>query len=298
MMSAKRSILCILTAGVLWSSLGIFVRSLNEAGIMSMDIVFLRAVVTAAALFVYLLIRNRDLLRIRLRDVWCFLGTGIASITFFNYCYFQTVAMASLSTAAVLLYTAPVFVMVLSYFLFKEEFSGKKVAAIVLTVAGCALVTGVLEGGQAVTWQAVLYGLGAGLGYGLYSIFGRFALEKGYHSLTITFYTFAVAAVSTVFFADIRGIAAVSFSSASMLFVSVALGIVCTVLPFLLYTVGLLGTDNSTASIVASIEPVTATLFGVIVYRESIDTAQICGIVLVLAGVVTANRKGRGKNGK
>ena len=97
----------IAAAGVLWGLLGIFVRHLNARGLASMDLVFLRSLTATVVLFIGLLIFDRKKMRVRLRDFWCFLGTGIGSIVFFNYCYFTAVRMMSLAAAAVLLYTAP-----------------------------------------------------------------------------------------------------------------------------------------------------------------------------------------------
>ncbi len=136
-------------------------------------------------------------MRVRLRDFWCFLGTGIGSIVFFNYCYFTAVRMMSLAAAAVLLYTAPAFVMLMSAVLFREKMTGRRVLSVLLTFAGCAFVTGFA--GSGISASGILVGLGAGFGYALYTIFGHYAIERGYDSLTITFYTFLVAAVTSLF---------------------------------------------------------------------------------------------------
>ena len=112
----------ILAAGSLWGSMGLFVRVYNARGLQSTDIVAIRAMATVIAMFVFMIFFRRELLRIRLRDLWCFLGTGIGSIVFFNYCYFKTISLTSMSVAAVLLYTAPAIVMVLSRILFGERF--------------------------------------------------------------------------------------------------------------------------------------------------------------------------------
>ena len=84
----------ILAAGSLWGSMGLFVRVYNARGLQSMDIVAIRAMATVIAMFVFMIFFRRELLRIRLRDLWCFLGTGIGSIVFFNYCYFKTISVA------------------------------------------------------------------------------------------------------------------------------------------------------------------------------------------------------------
>lgn len=279
----------ILIAGVLWGSMGLFVRTLNGQGLASMEIVGLRAAVTAVALFLFLLLFDRKLFQIRLKDLWCFLGTGICSIVFFNFCYFKAITMTSLSVAAILLYTAPAIVMVLSYFLFKEKLTKRKLLALGMTFIGCVLVTGILSETGSVSAGGILVGMGAGLGYALYSIFSRYALEKGYASLTITFYTFLIAALVSCFLTDMGKVAQVATDGAGNLFFCLAFGVLCTVAPYLTYTLGLQYVENGKASIIASIEPVTATLLGVILFHENLTVSGVLGIVLVLGALALCN---------
>lgn len=283
--------LCIFAAGVLWGCMGLFVRRLNALGLVSMDIVTLRAMVTAVTMLLFLLVYDRKLLRVRLKDLWCFLGTGICSIVFFNFCYFKAMEMTSLSVAAVLLYTAPAIVMVLSYFLFQEKLTVRKVLSLFITFAGCVLVTGIFSDHGTITASGIWIGLGAGLGYALYSIFSRYALERGYHTFTIIFYTFLIAAFAGLFLSDMGKIGEVSISSTGTFFLCLALGIVCTVVPYLTYTLGLQYVENGRASIIASVEPVTATLLGVAVFHEKITVTGILGVLLVLFALVICNTK-------
>ncbi|MDD7177105.1 MAG: EamA family transporter [Lachnospiraceae bacterium] len=281
--------LLILIAGVLWGSMGLFVRTLNGQGLASMEIVGLRAAVTTVALFLFLLLFDRKLFHIRLKDLWCFLGTGICSIVFFNFCYFKAITMTSLSVAAILLYTAPAIVMVLSYFLFREKLAKRKLLALGMTFIGCVLVTGILSETGSVSAGGILVGMGAGLGYALYSIFSRYALEKGYASLTITFYTFLIAAIASCFLTDMGKVAQVATDGAGNLLFCLAFGVLCTVAPYLTYTLGLQYVENGKASIIASIEPVTATLLGVILFHENLTFSGALGIVLVLVALVLCN---------
>ena len=276
----------ILLAGMLWGSMWLFVRTLNGRGLASMGIVSLRAIVTAVSMLIYLLIFDRRCLRIKLRDIWCFFGTGILSIIFFNYCYFSAITLTSMSVAAVLLYTAPAIVMVLSYFLFRESFTARKVIALILTFAGCVLVTGVIGETARVSAAGILTGLGAGLGYALYSIFSRYALERGYHSLTITFYTFLIAAIASLFMTDPVKVMSAAASSPGMLLFSIAFGVLCTVVPYLTYTLGLTQVENSRASIIASVEPVTATVLGAILFHEQLTFSGVLGMAMVIAALV------------
>ncbi|MCI5620869.1 MAG: DMT family transporter [Lachnospiraceae bacterium] len=284
--------LWIILAGILWGCMGLFVRRLNALGLVSMQVVELRALVTSVVMFLVLFIGKRELLRIRLRDLWCFLGTGLCSIVFFNFCYFKAIELTSLSVAAVLMYTAPVLVMIFSFFLFHEKFTGRKVLALVMTFAGCVLVTGVLDQQNMVSPMGILTGLGAGLGYALYSIFGRYALERGYQSFTITFYTFFIAFIGTLFLTDIRPVMQVACQDVASILISLGLGVICTVFPFLLYTLGLSYVENSKASIFASVEPVTATLLGAVVYQEKLSVSGTLGVVLVIVALIICGKTG------
>lgn len=281
--------LLILTAGSMWGSMGLFVRVLGKTGCSNAEIVFLRAIVTAVCLLAYLAVYDRSLFRIRLKDLWCFLGTGLLSIVFFNICYFTTITLTSLAVAAVLLYTAPAIVIVLSAFLFSEKITGRKLIALLMTFAGCVCVSGLLSGDSSLTLTGFITGLGAGLGYALYSIFGRYALQRGYHSFTINFYTFLFASLAALPLSDAGKILSVSTSSPFMLFFSVACGIVTTALPYIVYNFGLSSMENGQAAIIASIEPVVATLLGFFVFHEALTPGNILGIGLVLSAIVLSN---------
>jgi len=151
-MKQSKSALCVLLAGTLWGSMGLFVRKLNAVGLYALDIVQLRIAISLVLVGLYLLIFARDKLRVRLRDLWCFAGTGIVSLLLFSWCYFSGMQEASLSVMAVLLYTSPAFIVLLSVLLFRETLTRQKLLALVLTFAGCCLVSG-LGSGSAVSMK-------------------------------------------------------------------------------------------------------------------------------------------------
>lgn len=279
----------VLLAGILWGTMGIYVRRLNALDFTTIEIVAVRSVVTAVLLLLVLFFYNRKMLKIRLKDIWCFVGTGILSIVFFNYCYFKAITMTSLSVAAVLLYTAPAIVMVLSAFLFHEKITTVKIISLVATFAGCVFVTGLAGGTGSLSTAGILVGLGAGLGYALYSIFSRYAIERGYHSLTISFYTFVFASVGVLPLADMKIIYDACAKDAGIAGFYLVFALVSTVVPYILYTLGLTALENSKASIIASIEPVTATVVGMVLFHEKVTIHNFAGIILVLGGIVICN---------
>lgn len=285
----KMAVVFVLLAGTLWGFMGVFVRKLNEYGFETMDIVALRAIVTFIFMAIFLTIYNKSLLKIRLKDVWCFLGTGILSIVFFNYCYFKAITLTTLPVAAVLLYTAPAIVTILSAFLFKEKVSVIKIGALILTFAGCVLTLGIVGSSIKIGIVGILFGLGAGVGYALYSIFSRCAINRGYHSFTISLYTFMFASITTIPFSSVSKMKEFAFEGIENIGFLLVFGMISTVLPYIFYNFGLKGLDNSKASIIASVEPVVAAMVGVILYNEKIWVSQLFGIAMVLASIVMCN---------
>ncbi len=286
----QKSAAAILFAGSLWGTIGLFVRGLSGTGLSSLQLVFLRSMVTAALLFLYLLFFQRSALKIRLRDLWIFLGAGILSILFFSVCYFSTIQMADLSVAAVLLYTAPVFVMLFSLFLFGEKLNARKILALLCCLAGCALVSGILGAGS-LTLPALITGLLSGLGYSLYSIFGKYAVQKGYSALTTTFYTFLFSAIASIPFAGLGEIPGKFAAQSGSVLLMLLMGVATSVLPYLLYTYGLSGTEPGKAAIFASVEPVVAMLLGLVFFGEGLTPASVLGVALVLAAVALLSQE-------
>ncbi|MFE8070490.1 DMT family transporter [Marinobacteraceae bacterium S3BR75-40.1] len=207
-------------------------------------------------------------------------GLGIAgNFTF----YFLSIAEGSIAVAATLMYCAPIFVYAVSFLLGLEAFTAFKVAAIALVMLGIALLTGVYDpepGG--VTLLGMVTGVLAGLSYAVF-IFGfKFAAAHGSPQMIL-----AVALTTLVLLLPWLGqgkqMLAALHTPDWPLFL--ALGVLGAGLSFFLYIVGLKNTAPAAASVVAMVEPVTASLFGVLVMGERLQSLQLAGMVLILVTV-------------
>ncbi|WP_295361813.1 DMT family transporter [uncultured Pseudoramibacter sp.] len=279
----------VILAGCLWGVISIFVRQLNALGITAMECVAIRTTITAIILCVFLLARDPRQLRVRARDLPLFAASGLGSVLFFSYSYFKALEVfGGAAMPALLLYTAPVFVMIFSALLFHEKWTKQKAAVLVLTFTGLVLVTGAFNGLSAIPVTGVLFGMGAAVGYALYSIFGKLIGLRGYSPAVSTFYTFVFASAGAV---PLSGILADWPRLMCPAGVGAALGIafISTTLPFFFYTRGLMGLEAGRASVLASSEPITAVLVGLLVFHESFTIAKILGMVLVLSGIVLIN---------
>lgn len=278
-----RSAWMVAGAGALWGLISLFVHTLQSDGLTSLQIVFFRNLLAGVVLGGIIIIKERKWPRFCLRDGWMFLGTGMVSIALFNYCYFATLERSSVAVASLLLYTSPIFIMMLSAVLFHERLTGQKLLSLVMTVAGCACMTGVFCENQAVAWSTVLMGLGSGLFYGLYSIFGKYALRK-YSAMTVSFYTFVFAALATAPFCALDNVRFIAAHPQDLL-IGLGLAVVSTVAPFLLYTAGLNGIQASKAAVLAIVEPLVASVLGVIVFCDDFTVWTLLGMILIFSAI-------------
>ena len=283
----------IVIAACFWGSMGIFVRRLSDFGFDPIQIVSIRVTLGALIFYLFLLIKEQNGSRISLQDIPLFFGLGIGSILFFTVCYFSAITIMPLSTAAILLYTSPIWIMLMSAVFFHEQIDGRKILALILAFAGCVLVSGI--SGDGITLTGLLLGLGSGIGYGLYSILGTIALRR-YSPYTVTTYTFIFAAVGSWLICHPADMLS-RFSAASdlpgLVFLCFLTALVTAVIPFLSYTLGLQTVEASKAGIIATIEPVVATIIGIFCFSESLTVASGTGILLILFAVMILNWKKR-----
>ena len=280
----------VIGAGVLWGIISLFIRGLSAAGFDPMQISLIRMATAAPIFLLTALILGRDL-RVKPRDLWMFAGTGIVSIVLFNVCYFHTMIKSEASVAVVLLYTSPVFIMLLSAVIFREKITGRKILALVMTFAGCVLVAGLLGGSYTLSPPVILLGLGSGLFYGLYTIFGSVALRR-YDTRTVTAYTFLFATVGSLpLCRPAEGVRALAAHPAALLW-CLGMALVSTMAPYLLYTWGLSRMSNGRAAILVTVEPLVGALLGILAYHEPANPAKLLGMALIFGAVILLNLSG------
>lgn len=287
----NKYLVAVFSSGVISGFTGIFRRTIATLGIDSFGFVFIRSSLGALFFAVAILLTDPRNFKVKLKDCWCFIGVGLVSFTGFNLCYFQAMTLMSLSAAAILLYSAPVFVILFSKILFQESVTKRKLISMGMAIVGCFFSSGVIAGDVRLSLPGLLFGLGSGVGYALFSIFGTLAMKRGYHSVTVNFWSCVLAAISLALIGAYRTPLAVFPSGKTTGLLYAAVGFVTCFLPYMLYTYGLSGLEPGQASITVSIEPVVATAVGVLVYKEKLDVWILFGMALVLSAIILLNKR-------
>jgi DME family drug/metabolite transporter len=280
----------VLVAATLWATLGIIFKVLiGDHGLSRITIAFFRASLSAVVLFAALALRRPGSLRIKARDGLFFAAFGLFGIAAFYIVYITAIDLAGMSVAAVLLYTAPAWVALISAVFLGEKLTPVKLVAVTLAMAGCALVARVYDvRGLQLNWLGIVAGLGAGLTYALYSVFNKVGLRR-HDGWTVLAYGLLA---GSVFLAPLQSpqwlIAALRQPGAVVWLLVLALG--PTLGAGLSFNAGLRHVTVSSASIVATLEPVIASLLAFTFLHERLDPAQLVGGGLILAAVIFLTR--------
>ena len=183
-------------SGICWGTGGVFVRVLHIFGFTSVSILSTRVFGATLILFIILLFFNREAFKIKLKDLWLFLGCGLIGTLMLNLCYNEANFASSLSLAALLLSLSPIFALIFSAIFFKEKLTPKKIGCLIVALFGCLLVSGFLESsGYQWSFHALIFGLASAVFWATYSIFSKMASNKCYSTLTIIFYSFLLIAI-------------------------------------------------------------------------------------------------------
>ncbi|MCQ2547245.1 MAG: DMT family transporter [Clostridia bacterium] len=283
-----------IAAGIMFGSVGVFVRKLYADDFSNATVLFSRAVLASVMLLIYILITKPALLKLRKQNLpWVF-GCAVCSMLVTNICFNISRTTLSLAFAAVLLSIAPVYSLIISRFAFGSRITRKQIVCVAMTIAGCILVSGVI--GSAVHLYAfgVFAGIISGISYGLFSIFSKKGIEGGLNPLTITFYSMLIVSVVLAPFTDFPTIAGYIAASPlhSMLFL-IAHSLTVGVLPYLFLAMSSKHLNPGTVNILASCEPVAAMIFGVIFYNEVPTVLSLLGLIVtvVALGILCKGRE-------
>ena len=289
----------VLIAALMWGSIGIFVNGIAAMGVSSQSMAAFRLLVGALILAPVLMFMGcrpgegstvaqdpLTLFKASPKELVPCALVGIVGLAAANTCYYECMREVGMSTASVLLYTSPVFGVMLGRVLYREDVTPNKLVAIVFNIVGCvlAVTNGDLSGFHFSVW-GVTSGVIAGLCGASLAVFSRIA-TKTVHPLAVTFWGFVFGgAVMAAPWPDVA-----AAMSPQLLLLFLGFGLIPTAVAYILYMQGLsMGLETSKVPVVMSFETVVTVLVGIGVYAEPAGAIKVLGIVLVLASILIMN---------
>ena len=279
-----------LISGVCWGCCGVFVRALDEAGFDNITITFSRVIIVVLLLGLCILVYDRRLFRIDCRQLPLVALIGITGQFLFNICYNTAVLELSLSLATILLCTAPVFVIIFGAIIFNEKITPVRVICMIAVLAGCVLLSGIVDSGGLI-WSVL--GLAAGAATAILNAIATMATNeasdvRGIHPLTVQFYVAAFALIPMLPFADYSTVGGfIAESPFSHIPYLIVYALIAALLPNLLFNIAFKFMDSGIVSILASgAEPTSALIFGLLLYQEVPTVCGLIGMVLVVGAII------------
>ena len=286
-------------AGIMFGSTGIFVRTLTENGVDSTTLLFLRFSIAVLYIFLAILLTDKSLLKIKKDDIPLLVLCGLC-ILGLNLCYNSSINTVPLSLAAILLSTAPVFVLIFEYFLFNEKITSIKVLCVILVLIGCTLVTGLIEENSIdISILGIIAGIGSAVFWAIYSVASRKSIDMGRHTFTILFYSLITITIVTIPFTNFGQIT--NFVSLNIVPNTIFLllhSLISFALPYIFITISLNHIDAGTAVILCSGEPIAALVFGMIFYLEMPTFLMVCGVFITIAALILLSRSSANEDAK
>ncbi len=281
-------------AALLWATLGPFYKTILalEPNFTPLNIVFFRTAFTSLILFLAQILGRR--FSPKQVDWILFLSYALVGVALFYTVYAYAIDAIGVGMAAILMYTAPAWVAIFSHFLFGEKLTFFKVAAIILTFSGSALVAKVYRPETLrFNLYGIILGLGAGLTYSFYNIFNKLAVRR--HSPVDTLmYSMGLGALFLLPF-TYRNIV-LPFRNTSLFLWLLAMSIIPSLGGGFCYITALRFIPVSVASIMANLEPVAAAAMGAILFGERMEGLQLLGAFLIIGGILVLQLGGsRGK---
>ena len=293
-MKNKIYVFIVILSGIFWGSSCLFVDYLKtHTPATSVQITAIRIVLAALVLNLWLIVKGKgfSLYKISGKSWLLCAISGFCSVVAMGMFYYSCMVETSAAVAVILLYTAPLFVMIMSLFFFKEKMTVQKMVAFVIAIVGCALVSGIASGSR-ISALGIFLGLMSGFTYSLYGIFTSIFMKENKDTLTFTALSFFFAAIGALIISKPWEIVKFTLEVENIpltLIMYLLLAICTAVIPFFLYSKGIEGVKPDVASILAFSEPLMACVFGTAVLGQDMDIFGVIGIVCVCAAIVVLN---------
>lgn len=284
-------------SALILATTAIFIRYLTQTyNLPPLVLAFWRDAFTASFLFVALRLFSPQLLKVKRQHLIYLIIYGLI-VALFNALWTLSVALNGAAISTVLVYSSGAFTALLGWWLLKESLGWIKLLAVVLSLSGCTLISGVWDSGA---WQTnlvgILTGILSGLCYAIYTLLGRSASQRGLNPWTTLLYSFGFATVFLLLFNLLPGnpLPGAAVSPADFFWLGnsltgwsilLLLAIGPTLVGYGLYNVSLVYLPSSVVNLIATLEPVFTAVIAYLLLGERLSEVQLLGSGIILTGI-------------
>ncbi len=281
-MMKKRGYIEVILSGICFGFLGYFGKTAYSLNILPFELLALRYTTSAIIMLVVSLIFYFDELKsFSKKEILTSMLLGIFGYALFSSLFFYALSGLSASLTVLLLYTYPVMVALLSYFILKESMSLTKVLAIFLVSVGMYFLVSAEWNFNSLNY--LLAGIGAAFFYSLYILYSRKQLTHS-HPFISSFYVQLSAGM--ILFLSFKNLSRPLEIFQSHSFFIILMAFICSFMAMTLFLTGLKKITSTETSILSTTEPISGIIIAYFFLNEKITLLQLFGGGLILIGII------------
>ncbi len=266
-----------ITSMIIFGTLGLFVRNIS---VSSGELALYRAVLAMLLIGVFFVITKQRIPFAKIKkEVPLLLASGVAMganwILLFEAYKYTTVSVATLSY-----YFAPVIVIIVCPFLFREKLTWKQIICFVMSTLGIVMITGIGTSGTGKDLIGIICGLGAAVLYATVILLNKFIKNiSGIHRTFLQLITAIIVLLPYVLFTS--GITMTKLDTTGWCSLLIV-GLIHTGIAYCMYFSALEKLPGQEAAILSYFDPLVAVILSVTVLGEPMTIMQILGGILIL----------------
>lgn len=284
-----KGFILVIIAALFWGYLGVPTKNLYDFNFDSFSVCFFRTSIAGIFYFLYCFKKDYMLLKVDKKGLLFFILYGAIGFATTFICYNVSVNYTSIAIGTMFMFTSQIWVVILSYFIFKEKFTARKIIAILLTLTGCFMMCEVYNPKNLnLNLQGVILGLISGITFALQIIFAKISSKK-YNQNTLLAYSFIFASLFLLPFMNVKNTWNI-LSNTNNLYIIIKnifiIGVFTTVIANGAYLKSVEYIEVGIASIIATLEIPVAAITAYFVFNQSLDAVQIIGMFLIIISVI------------
>lgn len=279
----KKGFLVIAVSSIGFGTLGIWSKLGYDAGLSPLELLTMRFTFAAVLLWIYALIKHRNEVNIGFVNMAKLFVQGGIAYASTSIAYFYALKYLPVSLTAILFYLHPIYTFFITIVMFKEKISLKRWGALLLTFVGILLLVGISSGHFDYKMIGVYLIIVSGLCYSIFAITNQ-AFKADCDGYISTVYSVSFCAL-TLNIITRPGISLWTSLDMSQWLVVLGIAFFGTVVGMFGLIVGIRLVGAAAASIYSSIEPLSASIFALLLLKENLSIMQLIGGIMVLLGV-------------
>ena len=286
MKSQKFGIILVLISGVMWGISGILGQYIFQNSDMdSIQLSIIRQFVSGVLLLLISAIKRDD----KLFSVWrsgrkfcSFIFFALTGILGVQLTYFLAIEYSNAATGTVIQFTYIIMILIYTAIVLHNKPKIYETIAVVCAFCGIFLIAthGQLNS-LAVSKESLIWGLSSAVCFTIYCLYP----QKLYNEFGMINVIGWGSVLSSILLAVVTGTYSFPKVSADIILLSVAIAIIGSLFPFVLYGMGIGILGSVKASLFVTVEPITSAILTWICFKTRFVFQDIMGFVLILGAI-------------